>query len=398
MNWLWIALLIFIVLFTWLRLDFVAGQKKQRREATRHDQITRHSDVSFLGNGDEFFEALFADLNQAEHHIHLLFYIFKEDHIGQKALKILEDKAKEGVTVRLLVDRFGCKLSRKTIKQLKKNGVRFAFSHPVSFPFIFFTLNRRNHRKLVIVDGRVGYIGGFNVGDEYLGRDPKFGPWRDFHLRLVGDGVQDLQEQFLEDWQTAKQKFVKEEELYPYLRKGPHPLRILPTDGSYLEETFISLIGQAKESITIGTPYYIPGQPLQQALIEAAKRGVDVRLILPKKGDHPFVKEAAFPYFKDLLEAGIHVYQYYRGFFHAKAIVIDTQMADVGTANFDKRSFHINHEINCLLYDEAMVRVVLDELEHDIYIAQRMTIESWKSRPLIQRGKEKFATLISGLL
>ncbi|MDV2684554.1 cardiolipin synthase [Alkalihalophilus lindianensis] len=398
MNGMIITLVIIVLLFIWLRMDFVLGQKKQRKEATRHTQVTRYGNVNFLATGDDFFEALFADLSQAEHHIHLLFYIFKEDHIGKKALKILADKAQEGVTVRVLVDRFGCELSRKTIKQLKKKGVRFAYSHPISFPYLFFTLNRRNHRKLVIVDGRVGYIGGFNIGDEYLGRDPKFGPWRDFHLRLNGDGVQDLQEQFLEDWQTAKQKFVREEALYPSLREGPHPLRILPTDGSYLEESFISLISQAKKTITIGTPYYIPGKPLQKALIEAAKRGVDIRLILPKKGDHPFVKEAAFPYFKDLLVAGIEVYQYYRGFFHAKAIVIDTQMADVGTANFDKRSFHINHEINCLLYDQRIVQVVLDQLEHDIFTAQRMTIETFNSRPFLQRGKEKLATLISGLL
>ncbi|WP_100374215.1 cardiolipin synthase [Bacillus sp. FJAT-45037] len=393
-----ITIVIVLFIIIWLRIDFVLGLKSQKYNATRHTQVTRFSDVMFLGNGDDFFGNLHADIKQANHHIHLLFFIFKEDHIGKKTLNMLMDKAREGVTVRLLVDRFGCGLSRKTKKKLRKSGVRFAFTHPPSLPYIFFTLNRRNHRKLVITDGRVGYIGGYNVGDEYLGRDPKFGPWRDYHLRLDGDGVQDLQEQFLEDWQTAKQKYVKEEALYPSLRKGPHSLRTLPTDGSYLEETFISLIEKAQKTITIGTPYYIPGKPLQQALIEAARRGVDVRLILPKKADHPLVKEAAYPYFDDLLTAGVDIYQYYRGFFHAKAIVIDSQMADIGTANFDKRSFHINHEINCLIYHEEIIQAVLNELEHDIYTSERMTLEKYQSRSIFQRGREKMATIISGLL
>lgn len=391
------VLLLFIII-VWLRYDFRAGMRRQRREATRHTQKTRCGDVELFGDGDTFFVNLFQDIKQAKHHIHLLFYIFRGDHIGTQLLGLLEDKTKEGVSIRILVDRFGCKLSRSQKKKMKKAGIHFAYSHPPQFPFLFFTLNRRNHRKIVIIDGKTGYIGGFNVGDEYLGRSAKFGLWRDFHLRLQGDGVQDLQEQFLQDWTTAKQTYIEETALYPVLDQGRHPLRILPTDGSYLEETFIALICQAKRSIIIGTPYYIPGRQLQQELISAAERGVDVRIILPKKSDHPLVKEAAFPYFRALLEAGIDIYQYYRGFFHAKAIVIDEQMCDVGTANFDKRSFHINHEINCLVYDKAFVQIVLAELEYDISISEQMTLTAYEQRSLLHKGKEKVATLVSGLL
>ncbi|WP_332634598.1 cardiolipin synthase [Halalkalibacter flavus] len=398
MNGWVITALIIIAVFIWLRVDFVLGLRQQRKEATRHVQKTRYGNVTFLPTGDEFYRKLFADIEQATDHVHLLFYIIRDDHISGKMLKIIEGKAKEGVDVRLLVDKIGCDIKKKHLKQLKKAGVQFAYSHPVSFPYFFFTFNRRNHRKLAIMDGKVGYIGGYNIGDEYLGRDPKFGPWRDFHLRIDGDGVQDLQGQFLQDWQTAKQKHMERPSHYPTLKEGSIPLRILPTDGVYLEETFIDLISQAKETIVIGTPYYIPGEPLQRELMAAAKRGVDVKLIVPKKGDHPLVKEAAFPYFKPLLESGINVYQYYRGFFHAKAVVIDNQVCDIGTANFDKRSFHINHEINCLIYDAEFIQHVLKEMEHDIQVSERLTLEAYKKRPLTQRGKEQVAKLVSGLL
>ncbi|WP_332692103.1 cardiolipin synthase [Halalkalibacter lacteus] len=395
----WImTIIIVIAILAWLRIDFVLGLTQQRKEATRHVQKTRYSDVTLLPTGDDFYKRLFADIEQATNHVHLLFYIIKDDHISEKMLKILEGKAKEGVTVRLLVDKLGSHIPKKQLKQLKKAGVYFAYSHPISLPYLFFTLNRRNHRKLAIMDGKIGYIGGYNVGDEYLGRDPKFGPWRDFHLRLDGDGVQDIQEQFIEDWQTAKQTCMVTENHYPPLKKGPIPLRILPTDGVYLEETFIDLIKQAKESIIIGTPYYIPGKALQKELIAASERGVDVKLIVPKKGDHPLVKEAAFPYFEPLLKTGVSVYQYYRGFFHAKVLVIDDQVCDIGTANCDQRSFHINHEINCLIYDSDFIQQAIREMEHDISISERLTLEAYQKRPLSQKGKEKVATLISGLL
>lgn len=398
MNEFIIFLLVVFIIIIWLRIDFVLGMNKQRKEAAKHTQKTRYSQVELLPHGEGFYQHLFQDMKQATDHIHLLFYIFRGDHIGSELITILKGKAKEGVVVRVLIDRFGCALSKKQRKQMTDAGIQFAYSHKPKLPFFFFTLNRRNHRKIAIADGHIGYVGGYNIGDEYLGRNPKFGLWRDFHLRLEGDGVQDLQGQFLQDWQTAAQTYVEKKSHYPALAKGKHPLRILPTDGVFLEDTFIDLIKQAQKSIVIGTPYYIPGQKLQQELIAAAKRGVDICLILPKKADHPLVKEAAFPYFHDLLEAGIDIYQYYRGFFHAKAVVIDEQMCDVGTANFDKRSFYINHEINCLVYDTEFVQIVLKELEHDMAISERLTIEALTSRSLLHRGKEKFATLVSGLL
>ncbi|OIJ11847.1 cardiolipin synthase [Anaerobacillus alkalilacustris] len=381
-----------------MTIDFKLGIKKQREEAKRHVQKIRNGQCEVLITGHELFKKLIDDIHNAQHHIHILFYIFRDDHIGTQVIKALKEKANEGITVRLLVDRVGCHISRKTKKELRKAGIGFAHSHPPKFPYIFFTLNRRNHRKITVIDGHIGYIGGYNVGDEYLGRDPKFGEWRDIHLRLQGDGVQDLQGQFLQDWFVATKEKVKKEKYYPPLVKGFHPLKIVPSDGAFLEEAFINFINEANDSIYIGTPYFIPGKDIKMALIEAAKRGVNVKLIVPKQSDHPLVKEAAFPYFKPLIEAGCEVYQYYHGFYHAKTIIIDKKVCDIGTANIDRRSFHINHEVNCLVFNQKFNENVIATMEHDISISERLTIEQLQNRSFFHKSKEKLATALGPLL
>ncbi|MGO4889117.1 cardiolipin synthase [Anaerobacillus sp. MEB173] len=394
----WIVIFLIFLLIVWLRIDFALGKKKQKSEAKPRKQVTRYGEVQLFDHGHDLFVDMFQKIENANDHIHMLFYIINDDSIGQKLLDHLKAKAKQGVTVRLLVDRIGSKLSRATLQELKKAGVLFAYSHSPKFPYFFFTLNRRNHRKITVIDGKIGYIGGYNVGDEYLGRDPKFGPWRDFHLRIDGDGVQDLQEQFIEDWKIAWGEQLNSDGYYPPLAKGSIELKILPTDGSYLEDTFLRLVNQANKSITIGSPYFIPGDALHSELINAAKRGVYVKIIVPKKGDHPLVKEAAFPYFGPLLKSGCRIYRYYRGFYHSKVLIIDDHLCDVGTANFDKRSFHINHEINCVIFDKEFIELVRQETENDIAISEELTLEKLNSRSFFHRGKERFSTWVSGLL
>jgi cardiolipin synthase A/B len=392
------VIVLILLLFIWMRIDFKLGFEKQKKEAKRFIQEIRHGQCEMLTNGHELFKNLITDIKNAEHHIHILFYIFRDDHIGTDVLKALKEKAQEGVEVRLLVDRVGCNISKKMRRQLTKAGVRFAHSHPPKLPYLFFTLNRRNHRKITVIDGNLGYIGGYNVGDEYLGRDPKFGEWRDIHLRIKGDGCQDLQEQFLQDWIVATKEKIVHNNYYRPLTKGLHELKIIPSDGSFLEDAFIKFIKEAEESIYIGTPYFIPGTAIKNELIIAAKRGVAVKLIVPKQGDHPLVKEASFPYFQPLLEAGCEVYRYYRGFYHAKTIVIDREICDIGTANVDRRSFHINHEINCLIFNREFIKDVIAVMEHDISISERLTIEQLKKRSFFHRSKEKIATALAPLL
>ncbi|QOY37273.1 cardiolipin synthase [Anaerobacillus isosaccharinicus] len=389
---------IILLLIIWMWIDFKLGIKKQRSEANRFVQEIRNGQCEMLTTGHDLFKKLITDINNAEKNIHVLFYIFRDDHIGTQVLKALKEKAIEGVEVRLLVDRVGCHISKKMRNELKKVGVRFAHSHPPKFPYLFFTLNRRNHRKITVIDGHIGYIGGYNVGDEYLGRDPKFGDWRDIHLRIVGDGCQDLQEQFLQDWVVATREKIDANNYYPPLAKGLHQLKIVPSDGTFLEEAFINFIKEAKDSIYIGTPYFIPGNAIKEELIAAAKRGVDVKLIVPKQGDHPFVREAAFPYFQPLLEAGCTIHRYYRGFYHAKTIVIDKEICDIGTANVDRRSFHINHEINCLIFNKEFIKDVIAVMDHDISISEQLTMVQLKKRSFFHKSKEKIATVFAPLL
>ncbi|MBU8905845.1 cardiolipin synthase [Desertibacillus haloalkaliphilus] len=393
-----VIILLIIALVIWLRIDFKLGMKQQQNEANKTTQQTRYGDVTFLPNGNDFFEAMFTDIEEAKHHIHILFYIVQDDQLANDLFTLLKAKVNQGVEVRLLVDWFGSGVKRRTVRQLKQAGITFAYSHPPKFPFLFFTLNRRNHRKITVIDGKVGYTGGFNVGDEYVGRSKKYGHWRDFHLRLAGDGVQDLQEQFLQDWKVATGEEPRGETIYPELKKGPIPLRILPTDGVFLEDTFLDLVKQAKRTILIGTPYFIPGEKLQGELIAACKRGVEVKLILPKMSDHPLVKEGSYPYFSDMLAAGCLIYHFHDGFYHAKAVVIDEQVCDIGTANWDKRSLFIDHELNCIIYDKSFIDTVIEAMEYDITKSEELTVKKYEQRSLVHRGKERLATAFSGLL
>lgn len=398
MHFLLTVLFIVVVTFLWIIIDFKLGYKVQKKNAKTYKQEKRFGNCDLLTTGHDLYKQLITDIENAQNHVHILFYIFRDDHIGSQIVNKLCEKAKEGVEVRLLVDRIGANISKKTIKRLNKEGVMFAYSHSPSFPYLFFTLNRRNHRKISVIDGNIGYIGGYNVGDEYLGRDPKFGDWRDIHLRINGEGVQDLQNQFIEDWTVAKKTKIIGEHYYPPLRKGPHELQILPSDGSFLEVTFINFINKAETSVYIGTPYFIPGKAIKDALINAAKRGVNIKIVVPKKGDHPFVKEASIPYFQPLLEAGCQIHEYYQGFYHAKTIIIDDKFCDIGTANIDRRSFHINHEINCLVFNREIIKEVRATFEHDITISQQLTISNLEKRSLYQKGKEKIATALAPLL
>ncbi|TLS36738.1 cardiolipin synthase [Pseudalkalibacillus caeni] len=359
----------------------------------------RHSSCSFYNEGRDFFSVLFDDIENAQKHIHLLFYIFRDDTIGMELIQRLIKKSSEGVKVRVLIDAIGShKLSKSARKLLKENNIELGLSNRPKFPFFFYTLNHRNHRKIGVIDGNIGYIGGFNIGDEYLGKDPKLGYWRDYQLRINGDGVQDLQQQFVEDWRIAGMSITKDRSLYPELEKGPISLKLEPTEGIDMNYSFLDYIESAEKSIVVGTPYYIPGLKIQNALITAARKKINVKIILPFKADHPLVKEAAFRYFLPLLEAGCEIYQYQKGFYHAKVLLIDDELCDIGTANFDKRSFHINSEINCILKDGKLLEVIKKTIEQDIKDSERLTIGKFKGRPILQRLKEPFADLLSYFL
>ncbi|WP_413377838.1 cardiolipin synthase [Alkalihalobacillus sp. 1P02AB] len=391
-----IAFILILLGLVWL--DFRLGRKSLIINEEPIELVIRESRMQLLTTGDQFVECLTQDLFHAKKHIHMLFYIFRDDHIGQKMIDLLELKAKQGVKVRLMVDMFGCKISFRNKRKLKKAGVKLHLTPPLTFPYFFFKLNQRNHRKIVICDSNIAYFGGYNIGDEYLGRDPKFGRWRDLHIRMQGSGVQDLQKSFLNDWEDVCHKSFEDASFYPVLQPGTQKLIMFPTNGLFLEEQHLKHIEAAKHSITIATAYFIPSERLMKALIQATKRGVQIKIILPKKSDHPLVREAAFPFFDSLLRSGVQIYQYYRGFFHTKAILFDNDSAYLGTANFDKRSIFINLEQNSYIYDKDFIKLMAAEIDYDISISHQLTIEEYQNRGIYFRLKEKVASAVSDFL
>lgn len=384
----------------WITIDLSYGRIVHLKRVRSRSFPLRQSDFRLYTYGNDLYDALFTDIKQAKHHVHVLFFIVKNDDISRTFLKLLIDKAQEGIEVRLLLDRFGSHyLSKEAIYSLQKHGVSFSFCHKVKFPFPFFSANQRNHRKITVIDGKIGYIGGFNIGEEYLGHNQRLGLWRDYHLRLTGEGIQDLQKQFLHDWLDDTDQNLLDSSLYfPMQQPGTILHRFIPTDGAYLQNTFLHLIESAKKELFIGTPYFIPGKKIMNALLKARKRGVQITILVPQKADHALVREAKFPYCRKLIQAGCNIYAFQQGFFHAKIIIVDDHTCDIGTANFDMRSIYINHEINCLLYDKHFIQEVKLKFEEDLERSLLLSFEDVNPLSIIDRGKEWIGTILAFFL
>lgn len=366
--------------------------------------FTQDNAVEIFNDGEEKFAALISDMEKATDHIHLLYYIIRHDTLGHQIANVLMKKAKEGVEVRVLFDDMGSRLlSRKYIKRLLKAGVQIEAFFPPKIPKINFKINYRNHRKLAIIDGSVGYIGGFNIGDEYLGKSKKFGYWRDTHLRVVGEAVENMQTRFILDWnQASRNDILYNDRYYKGMPSGEVSIQIVSSgpdsDWEQIKNGYIKMIMSAKEYVYIQTPYFIPDESLRDALRIAALSGVDVKLMVPNKPDHPFVYWATFSNVGDLLNAGAEVYIYQNGFLHSKTIVVDGKIASVGTANIDVRSFRLNFEVNAFLYNEALSMRLVESFEGDIKKSTQMTKKLYARRSLGIRFKESIARLLSPIL
>ncbi|PEJ09214.1 cardiolipin synthase [Bacillus wiedmannii] len=392
--------LLLICVTLWITIDLLYGRILHLKRVRSRTFPLRQSNFHLYTYGQDLYDALFTDIQQAKHHVHVLFFIVKNDKISREFLKLLIDKAQEGIEVRLLLDRLGSHyLSNEAIRSLQKHGVSFSFCHKVKFPFPLFSANQRNHRKITVIDGKIGYIGGFNIGEEYLGHNQKLGLWRDYHLRLTGEGIQDLQKQFLHDWLDDTDQNLLDSSLYfPKQQPGTILHQFIPTDGAYLQHTFLYLIESAKQELFIGTPYFIPGKKIMHALLKARKRGVQITILVPEKADHALVREAKFPYCRKLIQAGCNIYAFQQGFFHAKVIIVDDYLCDIGTANFDMRSLYINHEINCLLYDKHFIQTVKNRFHKDLENASLLSFKDVSPLSLIDRGKEWLGTILSFFL
>ena len=334
-----------------------------------------NNNIELYSDGKEMFNELLESLRNAKKSINIQFYIFKNDGIGSEILNILEEKARNGVMVRLLYDSVGSRsLNRKVLDKLIEAGGKVGEFFPSWLKIINLNMNFRNHRKIVVIDGKVGFIGGFNVGDEYLGKNKKFGYWRDTHIKFTGAAVKDLNIRFIADWRYATKETLDFEEMFVVEEeKGNGQGMQIVSSGPNLSDRFeiklgyLKMIQKAKKYLYIQSPYLIIDNSIADALKLAALSGVDVKIMIPGKGDHIFVYWANLFYAGDLLDYGVKIYHYDKeAFLHAKTVVIDDEICSVGTANMDTRSFELNFEINAFIYSEKISRKQREEFEKDL--------------------------------
>jgi cardiolipin synthase len=361
--------------------------------------------VALFHDTAEAFAAILEAVRGARHHVHLQFFIFRDDETGRRLVELLIEKARAGVEVRLLTDAvgsLGLSWSRLPGRLAAAGGKPAAFL-PVNPIRSWIQVNLRNHRKLVIVDGAVAFTGGMNVGDEYLGRWKRFGYWRDTMIRLEGPAVAGLQRIFTEDWHFATKEALTEGAYFPDV--GPRGEQVVQTvesgpdqEPNSIREVYFAAILAAKRRLWIASPYFVPDGGLLDALRLARLRGVDVRLLGLLRPDHRVAYYAARYYWSDMLGLGARVYQYKRGMMHAKVVVVDDDWAMVGSANLDNRSLHLNFEIACLLYSPDLVAELARQYERDL--EESIPLDPWAfgQRPLLMKLVENACRLFSPVL
>lgn len=368
--------------------------------------------VELYTDGMLKFQALADELKKAKKFIHLQYYIIKNDEALKMILPIMKEKAKQGVEVRILYDAMGCRcMRRKDWKEIRAAGIQTAEFFPAVFKKVQLRINYRNHRKLVIIDGKIGFVGGFNIGREYLGKDNYFQYWRDTHLKVSGSAVSALNLRFMLDWNFAAKENLplmdyylepKEEHNrkdFPFQNVGMQIISSGPDSmNQNIRNNYIRIIQKAKHHIYVQTPYFIPDEALLLALQMAAMSGVDVRVMIPCKPDHMFVYWATYSYMNELLDAGVKCYLYTPGFLHAKGISVDGRVSCFGTANMDIRSFKLNFEVNAMIYDSGVSRELDARFEKDLEDCTQITQLEYGKRSRIIRFKEQVCRLLSPIL
>jgi cardiolipin synthase len=359
------------------------------------------NEATILKNGEELFPLLFEEIKKAKHHIHLEYYIYDDDITGNLLKDILMEKAREGVEVRLIYDDFGSRsIRKKLIKELKSSGVQAHPFNKIKLLALANKINYRNHRKIVIIDGIVSFTGGINISDKYDNtRNDSY--WRDTHMMIKGPATLALQETFIADWNFCSQEnLVVSRPYFPLqLSSGNAHIQVISSgpdsDLPNILFAVIQAINLARYEILLTTPYYIPDDTLQESLIIAALSGVQVHLLIPAEGDSLWVSIAGESYFEELLHAGVKIYRYKKGFVHAKTFVTDRQLASVGTANLDLRSFDLNFEVSTLIYDAEIANQMAETFFEDLKDAERIDPEKWENRPLWRRMAEQVIRLTS---
>lgn len=368
--------------------------------------LTEDNEVTIFTDGNDKFDALIEDIRNAKQYIFLQYYIIKNDVLFAGIRDVLLEKAAEGVEVRILYDAMGCRSTGKRFwKDMKAQGIHVAVFFPAIFGRLQLRVNYRNHRKIAIIDGKIGYVGGFNIGKEYIGLDPKFGHWRDTHLRIRGSALVPLLVRYIQDWDyAAKENLFTHPEyfVYPDENCGTTKMQIISSGpdsvNQDIRDNYLRLIHKAKKRIYIQTPYFIPDESIQTALLIAAHSGVEVNVMIPCKPDHPFVYWATMSYIGELVMAGANCYTYNNGFLHAKGLSIDGEACCYGTANMDIRSFALNFEVNAMIYDEKIAQQMEEIFREDLKLCTQITRDMYKGRSLWLRFKEQVCRLLSPVL
>lgn len=359
--------------------------------------------IEILSDTNKTFGLIQEAVLSAKDHLHLEYYIWQPDESGTKLRDLLIQKAREGVKVRFLYDNLGSlRLSRKFLKPMREAGIDVAWFLP-GRKWYRWSFNLRSHRKIVIVDGQMGFTGGMNIGDEYLGKNPLFGYWRDTHLRLYGPVVLQLQQVFAEDWFYATREELTDPKYYTATDEaGQMTAQVLAGEPAgevaVFHQLMFAAINNAEKNVTLATSYFVPTEPLATALESAAYRGVKVRLLLSKRSAHMTTIWAAHAYYESLLRAGVEIYEYERGLLHSKTLTIDGCWSMVGSPNFDARSLLLNFEVGVCMYDSKAAHHLEEDFEDDIQHASRLELAEWMTRPKWRIVRENICRLFAPVL
>ncbi len=366
--------------------------------------LTHINRAQILNNGRDTFRTMFDEIRKAKHHIHLEYYILFSDNVGQELGQILVEKVNQGVKVKVIYDHVGSWELRNTfIKNLEKQGIEFGCFMPVRFPFLTGKINYRNHRKITIVDGKVGFVGGINIADHYIHGKPKIPFWRDTHLMLEGESVNALQIIFATDWFFLKKELLDSPDYFPkplidnntliqIVASGPD------SDWASIMQAYFSSITLARKNVYISSPYLLPNESILTALKTAALSGIDVKILIPGYNDSHIVYYATLSFVKELIEAGIEVYFYRKGFNHSKIIMVDNAFCSIGTANMDYRSFSQNFEVNALIYDPVITSELTYWFLEDLKDSELIHYHEWIKRPVLDKFKANLARIASPFL
>ena len=374
-------------------------------EMSTDNYITSNNDIQVYFAGEEFFSDLKKEITNAKKFINMEYFIFQFDGIGKEIADLLIKKVKEGVEVNLIID--GVNLANQKLSRYFKNtGVHLYLFFRTYIPIFNIRINYRDHRKVTIIDNRVAFVGGMNIGDEYLGKG-KIGYWRDTSVKIYGDIVSTFEKEFYFSMSIVKNKFLKDEKTsneisLKYEEEDNVYMQVISSGPNYefpaIRDNYIKLIQEARKSVFIQTPYFVPDDLLLDTLKSAVLSGIDVKIMIPNKADHPFIYWINQYYVAELLRLGANIYRYENGFIHSKTILVDEEVVSVGTCNFDYRSFYLNFEINLNIYNKDVANSFKIQYYKDIAISKKLTFADFKKRSIFTKVKESVFRLLSPIM